>query len=125
VVAAAVLVVALAAGCGGGSSAVSAGASKELLAKVAAVREASVRHDADGARRALDDLRASVKRRQDAGEISDERAAELLAAASTVEANLVSITTTTTTTTTLPPTTKPGKGNQEKDGHGNGHGGND
>jgi hypothetical protein len=91
---------------------------------VPAVRAAVGARDADGAARALETLRASVARLRRSGDVTAERAAAILAAASGVEGNLVAITTTTTTTTTLPvPSTVPhdnGRGNGKGDGNGDG-----
>jgi hypothetical protein len=104
--AAAVAVCCCLAACGGGSPSVSDRAASELGARVTAVRAAAGAHDAEQAARALDALRTSVAQLRRAGEVSPGRAAEILAAATAVQDQLVSITTT-TTTTTVPPTTTP------------------
>jgi hypothetical protein len=100
-------------GCGGDSPPMRGDAATDLHAQVIAVRAAVEAHDADGAAGALDDLRRTVNRLRRADDLSDERAADILAAAGAVDDELVTITTTTTTTTTtLPPapTTNPGRG---------------
>jgi len=112
--------VALLSACGGGDlPSISGDAAKTLDSQVTAVRAAVQARDADAAARALATLRASVERLRRSGDITDNRASQILAAAGAVETQLVSITTTTTTTTLpLPPATKPGKGHdkQEKGG---------
>jgi hypothetical protein len=115
------------AACGGGTPPLSDDAAARLHAEVTAVRSAVDARDADGARRALDTLRASVAQLRTAGKVTDERAAEILAAAGAVETRLVAITTTTTTTTTVPPPpTGKGKGdNGNGKGNGNGNQGED
>ena len=113
------------AACGGGSPPVSDDAASELHAQVSAVRAAVGGHDAAQAARALDTLRASVARLRRAGDVSGDRAEEILAAATAVQDQLVSITTTTTTTTTTVPPTLPhdeGKGNGKGKGNDKGEG---
>lgn len=114
------LVATLLAACGGGSPSMTARGASELHAQVTAVRAAASAHDADGAARALDTLRASVARLRRSGDVTADRATTILAAASTVEDQLVSITTT-TTTTTVPPTVPPDQGDDRK-GNGKGKG---
>lgn len=96
---------AMLAACDGGSPSMDDGAAVELRAGVTAVRTAVVARDADGAERAVDDLRQTVHRLRRDEALSDERAADILAAASDVDDQLVTITTTTTTTTTTATTT--------------------
>ena len=95
-----------------------------LRAEMAAVRTAVGAHDADGAARALDALRASVARLRRSGDVTEDRAAAIFAAATTVEAQLALITTTTTTTAPTPPAVPhdPGDDGNGK-GKGNGKGG--
>jgi hypothetical protein len=99
--------------CGGGLAPMSDHAAARVHDEVAAVRFAVQARDADGASRALATLRTSVERLRRSGDLTSEKADEILAAATGVQAQLVAITTTTTTTTTtLPPAppTNPGKG---------------
>jgi hypothetical protein len=110
------------AACGSGSPSVSDDAASELHAQVTAVRTAVGAHDADGAAQALDTLRASVTKLRRSGDVSADRAREILAAATAVQTRLVSITTTTTTTTTVPPTVPNDKGDDHGKGKGNGKG---
>ena len=105
--------------CGGEPPSVSDRAATQLHAQVTAVRTAVGARDADGAARALEELRASVARLRRRGDVSADRATAILAAAAGVERQLVSITTTTTTTTTAPPA-PPGKGDDHGNGKGNG-----
>lgn len=90
----------------------------KLDAQVTAVRYAVQARDPDAAAGALDTLRASVEQLRRSGDLTGKRASQILAAAGSVQSQLVSITTTTTTTTTtLPPAppTKPGRGDDEGD----------
>ena len=118
------LAVSVLASCGDGSPSVSDDAASELHAQVTAVRTAVGAHDAERATRALDTLRASVSRLRRSGDVSADRAREILAAATAVQNRLVSITTTTTTTTTttVPPTVPNDKGDDHGNGKGNGKG---
>ena len=115
------------AGCGGSAVSVTPGAVRDLSARVTDVRRAAIAHDADAARRALESLRRRVATLRTRGEISDERAAAVLAAATRLDAHLDLVTTTTvttTTTTTGPPVvpTKPAKPEKpENPGQGKGH----
>ncbi len=94
------LVVALAvAGCGGGSNALSDDGANELSVTVADLRAAAAVRDEARARADLVTIRSTVARLQQQGDISDERAADVLASADEVERSLVLI----TTTTTAPP----------------------
>ena len=113
------------AACGGGSPPMNGDAAKELDARVTAVRTAVVARDTSGAEVALDDLRAAVGRLRRDDALSDERAAEILGAASDVGEQLVTITTTTTTTTTTvppPPPSVDDNGDGKEHGNGNGKG---
>ena len=118
------LAVSVLASCGGGSPSVSDDAASELHAQVTAVRTAVGAHDAERAAHALDMLRASVSRLRRSGDVSADRAREILVAATAVQNRLVSITTTTTTTTTttVPPTVPNDKGDDHGNGKGNGKG---
>jgi cell division septation protein DedD len=95
-----VLALACLAACGGSASPMSDGAAVALHARFTAVRAAVDTRDADGAARALDDLRQEVARLRRDDDLSDTRAADILGAANDVEDQLTTITTTTTTTTT-------------------------
>ena len=125
---ASVVVVAVLGACGGDSAPMSDKAATQLRARVTAVRTAVEARDVDGAGRALDALRQAVDRLRGENALSDGRAADILAAASAVNDQLVTVTTTTTTTTTVPPppptpATKPGKGHKpEEDKGGKGPG---
>jgi hypothetical protein len=113
-----VAVVGLAA-CGGDGRAVSDRAANQLATQVTQVRVAVEAHDAMAAAGALTTLRTSVARLVRAGDVSQERAVEILSAARAVETQLVSITTTTTTTTTTrPPPPPPAVTGDEKGGKG-------
>ena len=122
-----VLVVGLAllAACGGDSAPMTSGAATELHTRVAAVRTAADARDPGAAANALDELRTAVDRLHRADELTDARAADILAAAAAVQDQLVTITTTTTTTTT-PPVTAPTKPTAppatDEKGNGNGKG---
>ena len=121
------LAVILLGGCGDGPGPM---ATSDLDERVAAVRLAAERGDAEGARESLAVLVAEVGRRAEAGTIDADRAGAILAAAKEVEDDLAlldgSTTTTTTrrtttTTTTAPTTTattKPPKGDDHEDGGG-------
>ena len=91
-----------------------------LATSVAAARSAAAAHDADGARRELAAMRASLEDQARDGRISAEQAAEIDAAADEVE-QLLDTVTTTTTTTIPPPVLIPddrggGKGNGKEKG---------
>ena len=109
-----VLVLVLAvAGCGGGSEALSADGADELSVTVADLRAAAAVRDEGRARADLATIRSTVARLEQQGDISDERAAEVLASADEVERSLVLIT---TTTTTAPPDDDDhGKGRKKHD----------
>jgi hypothetical protein len=114
---------ALLAACGGDAAPMSRGAATELHTRVAAVRAAADARDVGAAANALDELRTAVDRLHRADELTDARAADILAAAAAVQDQLVTITTT-TTTTTAPPTTAPPPSTDENDnGKGKGKGG--
>jgi hypothetical protein len=118
----------LLAACGDGSPPMTGDAAAVLRDRMTAVRTAVESRDAAGAQRALDDLRQAVDRlrRQDA--LTGTRAADILAAATSVNDQLVTITTTTTTTTTTTSPPAPplagdhGKGKGNGDGNGNDEG---
>lgn len=115
---------ALLAACGGDTAPMTSGAATELHTRVTAVRAAADARDAGAAANALDELRNTVDRLHRADELTDARAADILAAAAAVRDQLVTITTT-TTTTTIPPTTAPTKPTAaatDEKGKGNGKG---
>ena len=114
-----VLGLTLLAACGGDSVPMSSGAATELHTRVTAVRTAADARDAGAAANALDELRTAVDRLHRADELTDARAAEILAAAKAVEDQLVTIT---TTTTTAPPATTPAPAPPTADDKGNGKG---
>ena len=74
-----------------------------LAANITGARAAAAAHDADGARRQLESMRATLEEQVRDGRVSAEQAAEIDAAADDVERLLDTVTTTTTTTTTIPP----------------------
>jgi hypothetical protein len=93
-----------------------------LAASVAAARSAASAHDADGARRELAIMRATLEAQLRDGSMSAEEAAEIDAAADDVEQLLDTVT---TTTTIPPPVLIPdesaggkGKGNAKEKGKG-------
>ncbi len=118
-------------------------ARKLLRADVARVAREAAAHDEKAARQALGSLRAAVSRFETNGGLSRERAGEILAAASAVDAKLAllvkkkapSVPASTTPSTTLakkatkptdqpakgPPSSPPGKGDGG-DGNGKGQG---
>lgn len=96
--------------CGGGSDpGITDGASQELQLRVQALHEASLSGDHVPALDTLAEIRVAVADLQTRGELDDERAARILAAAAAVEDRLplVPVTTTTTTTTTAAPPPPP------------------
>ena len=105
------------AACGGGSPAISDGAARSLQADVQAVRQAARSFDPAGVETGLVDLRTSVAQLKADGEIDDERAAEILAAAADVEALVDEVP---TTTTAPPPVVE-----DDHKGKGRGKGGDD
>ena len=111
----------LLAACGGDSAPMSSGAATELHTRVTAVRTAADARDPGAAANALDELRTAVDRLHRADELTDARAADILAAAQAVEDQLVTITTT-TTTTTAPPVTAPAPAPPTSDDKGDGKG---
>ena len=88
------------AGCGGGSDALSDDGAASLGATVVALRAAAEAGDVERARSEIVALRTSVAALRSDGDISDDRAVEVLDAATEVESSLLLIT---TTTTTAPP----------------------
>ena len=74
--------------CGDGDQDLSARAAAALQAQVGEVRAAVVAHDADDARVELAQLRAKVGQLRSGGEVGDERAQGILAAADAVESQL-------------------------------------
>lgn len=87
------------AGCGGGAPALSEGAAGDLSARAAQVRAAAVARDRARAAGALAGLRSAVTTHRNQGQVSEERAARILAAAAEVEAQLGLLPEPTTTTT--------------------------
>jgi hypothetical protein len=100
------LLIALAVGgsaCGARPRDMSDAAQHRLSTLVTRVRTTADARDAVGAGQALSDLRRAVSGYEQAGSLSRARGAEILGAATRVQAELALITTTTATTTTLPP----------------------
>jgi hypothetical protein len=116
----------LLAACGSDSPGISEDASNTLEYQVEAVRASAQSFDPEGVERRLAELRSSVAQLKEAGELDDERSAEILAAAADVEAQLDAVPTTTTTTTAPPP--PPPVEDEDKDddkGKGKGNGDDD
>ena len=94
-----------------------------LAASISGARAAAAAHDAEGARRELETMRATLEAQVHDGRVSAEQAAEIDAAADDVEQLLDTVTTTTTTTTTVAPpvlgTDGPGGGKGNGKGKGN------
>jgi len=97
----ALALVIVASGCGSSAS-MSDSARRRLDSLVASVRSAAVSRDGARVDAALASLRNSVHGYEQSGDISRQRASEILAAAAQVESRLAPFATTTTTTTTLP-----------------------
>src|SRR4029453_1749493 len=95
---------------------------RALAANVAAARSAATLHDADGARRELAAMRATLEDQVRDGRMSAEEAAEIETAADNVEQLLDTVTTTTTTTTVPPPLLGPEESGGKGKGNGNGNG---
>jgi hypothetical protein len=124
-------VLAVAAGCGGGS--LSSAQRARLEGGIADARRAAAAHDADGVRQALASFRASVRSARDAGAVSQDDADQLiaraLAASRRVRAEITPVPTpaqtaapTVTPAPTLAPAKKPpGKAKKDKPGKGHGH----
>lgn len=94
---------ALALGACGDDEPISDGAAVELRSKADALRASANARDADAVQARLADLRQSVARLREEGEITQDAADRVLRAAQDVEDTIGAITTTTTTTTTAPP----------------------
>ncbi|MGQ0805774.1 MAG: hypothetical protein ACT4PI_18190 [Actinomycetota bacterium] len=110
---------ALLAACGGASGGISEETSRSLGSQVQAVRQSAQSFDPAGVERGLAELRASVAQLKADGELDDERAAEILAAAADVEAQIDVV----PTTTTAPP--PPPVEDDDDDKKGKGKGGDD
>jgi hypothetical protein len=108
----------LLAGCGSESPGISDEASQSLETQVQAVRQSAQSFDPAGVESGLAELRTSVARLKADGEIDDQRAAVILAAATDVEAQLDVV----PTTTTAPP---PPATDDDHKGEGKGKGGDD
>jgi len=109
----------------GGKESLSDRAGADLMAGVARVRAAAGAGDRTRASTELAAVRTAVDRYRGQGEISSERAADVLAAAGEVEARLSLLsppptpapaTTTTTTTRAGPPPSDPGGGKDDQEG---------
>jgi len=115
----------LLAACGDDAPGISEETSGRLQYQVEAVRASAQSFDPAGVERRLAELRASVAELTAGGELDDERAAEILAAAADVE-SLVGVV---PTTTTAPPPPPPPVVEDDKDdddkGKGRGKGGDD
>lgn len=122
IVGAAASLVVLLAACGSESSGLSDEASQNLQYQVEAVRQSAQSFDPAGVEQRLAELRALVARLNEEGELDDERAAEILAAAADVEAQVDVV----PTTTTAPPPPPPDEDEDDEDkGNGKGKGGDD
>ena len=97
----AALVVAMGGAACGERRDIAASASSTLQADLQQIRTAATAQNRPAALAALGRLRQRVDELRRQGEVSDERAGRILAAASAVEARLALVTTTTTTTTTV------------------------
>jgi hypothetical protein len=122
-----VVVASVLASCGsGGDDTLSQSARDRLAPMTARVRAALDAFDPAGAAAAVAEVKQTVERLADEGEIGDERAVTLLAAVERVERRLELAPTTTTTTTTTtappPPTVDDEGGKGEGEGNGNGKG---
>lgn len=91
-------VVALGAACGGGDPDISGDASSALEPKVAEIRQLAAARQAEQAKAKLAELRGAVEELRSSGDLSDQRAGEILLAADAVETRLALV-----TTTTIPP----------------------
>src|SRR5262249_54920180 len=107
--------------CGGDGPAVSGRAARQLDPEVAPLPRAVEARDAPAPGGALTTLRTSVDRFERSGDVSEQRAVEILAAARAVETQLVSITTTTTTTSPPPTVGDRGRGQGGDNGENNGN----
>ena len=91
-----------------------------LAASITAARSAAAGHDADGARRELETMRATLEEQVRDGRVSAEQAAEIDAAADEVERLLGTVTTTTTATTAPPVVIPEDRGGPKGNGKGKG-----
>jgi len=117
--------VVLIAACGSESPGLSDEASQSLQYQVGAVRQSTQSFDPAGVEQRLAELRASVAQLNEAGEVDDARAAEILAAAADVAAQIDVVPTTTTTAPPPPPTFDDDEDSDEGKGKGKGKGGDD
>lgn len=108
----------LLAACGGESGGISDETSRSLQSQVQSIRQSAQSFDPDGVARGLAELRASVAELKAQGELDDERAAEILAAAADVEAQIDVV----PTTTTAPPPPPPDEDEDDDDDKGKGNG---
>lgn len=88
--------------CGRGGGDLPEAAAARLEPHIAAIRAAASAGDRAGAEAAVTQLRATVAQMEQAGEIPGERAADVLAGAAAVEAQLGLLPAPTTTTTVAP-----------------------
>jgi hypothetical protein len=122
IVGAAAGVAVLVAACGTDSPALSEETSRSLQYQVEAVRQSAQSFDPAGVQQRLAELRAAVAQLNEAGDIDDARAAEILAAAADVEAEIDVVP---TTTTAPPPPPPPTFADDDNKGRGNGNGDDD
>lgn len=124
----------LAAGCGGGAPAISAGAGNTLRADVLALSQAAAAHQWSAADQALAQVRSDLTAAVSAGAVSAERAQTIRADVNSIAADLAAhrVAVTPTTSSTAPKSPKPPKpqprphhrhGNGGGNDHGHGHGG--
>lgn len=107
--------------CGGGSrDTMSNAARRELAPMTASIRAALVAYDPAAATAALDQLDQAVDRLHVHGAIGDDRAADIVRAASLVRDRLSLAPTTTTTTTTTSPAPPPTVDDHGRGGNGPG-----
>jgi hypothetical protein len=106
----------LLAACGDDAPGISEEASNNLQYQVEAVRASAQSFDPAGVEHRLGELRASVAQLEAEGELDDERAAEILAAAADVEARIDLVP---TTTTAPPPPPPPPEDDEDDDDKGN------
>lgn len=124
VAAAALVGVALVAGCDGATTHIDDQAAALLQAEIRMARDAAASGDVPRAAALLESVDDTVARLRDDGRLSDSRAAAVLAALGDVEDALTSwaATTTTTTTTTTSPPPADGDGDEDRDDEGKGDG---
>ena len=89
--------------CGGAGDDLSEATTAQLESQVAAIRAAAVAGDRPGAEAAVAKLRTTVTQLEQAGDMSAERARDVLAAAAAVEIQLGLLPAPTTTTAPPPP----------------------